>query len=261
MYTIGEFALIAEVSTKTLRYYDDIGLFKPFKIDNVNNYRYYNKNQINEIMFIKELKKYGLSLLDIKEIKEIKNKQYLNDILEKQLLSIDRQILALKNMKMSIKGKIESSTLWSEKNYDSDYVVDKLEMKSEEVIFVRNKIEFKEIGKLIGKLYEAINKFNVKIKGSHMIIIHSRCEDEIVDIEVFAPIEKNDMLMDIYKRKFVGGTFLRTIHKGIKGKGNAYANIYDFAKKNNYKVLEPVIEKYEMNKGDFNIEIMFKIDE
>lgn len=76
MYTIGEFALIAEISNKTLRHYDDIGLFKPFKIDDLSNYRYYSKEQINEIMFIKELKEYGLSLTDINRIKKSNNKEF-----------------------------------------------------------------------------------------------------------------------------------------------------------------------------------------
>ena len=41
MYSIGEFSKIGSVSTKTLRYYDEIGLLRPAYVDEENRYRYY----------------------------------------------------------------------------------------------------------------------------------------------------------------------------------------------------------------------------
>lgn len=52
MYSIGQFSKMMEVSTKTLRHYDEMGLFAPFKIDEVNGYRYYSSEQINGQMRI-----------------------------------------------------------------------------------------------------------------------------------------------------------------------------------------------------------------
>ena len=43
MLSIGEFSRICKVSTKTLRYYDEIGLIKPSKINPENNYRSINE--------------------------------------------------------------------------------------------------------------------------------------------------------------------------------------------------------------------------
>lgn len=260
MYTIGEFALIAEVSTKTLRHYDEIDLFKPFKIDDLNNYRYYSKEQISEIMFIKELKKYGLSLSDIKEIKKSKNKKSLNNMLENQLLIVNKKIIDLEEMKKSIKKKINESSLWNDNNVKTDYFIDIIEMQASEVIYIRDKIKFEESGQLIGKLYEMASKFHVKLNNNHMMIVHNRDENEIVDIEVFAPAEETEQVNAINKKRFDGGTFLRTTCNGIKNKANAYAKLYDFAKQNNYKLIEPVIEKYEMKSGKFLIDIMFKFD-
>ncbi|RKD27945.1 DNA-binding transcriptional regulator, MerR family [Caminicella sporogenes DSM 14501] len=261
MYTIGEFALIAEVSTKTLRYYDNIGLFKPFKIDNLNSYRYYSKEQISEIMFIKELKKYGLSLTDISEIKKSNSKEFLNNILERQLSIIDKKIAYLEDMKISIKKKINEPVLWIENNDKSDYFIDIIKMKASEVIFVREKIKSEEIGQLIGKLYEIVNKFSVKFKSNHMVIIHNRDENENVDVEVFIPIEKTKLINKIYIKRFEGGIFLKTTHNGVKNKWNAYAKLYDFAKQKNYKLIGPAIEKYEMKLGKFIIDIMFKVEQ
>lgn len=41
MLKIGDFAKLAQVSTKTVRYYDQRGLLKPAWIDRYSGYRYY----------------------------------------------------------------------------------------------------------------------------------------------------------------------------------------------------------------------------
>ena len=41
MLSIGEFSKICQVSAKTLRYYDEIGLLRPEEINPENGYRYY----------------------------------------------------------------------------------------------------------------------------------------------------------------------------------------------------------------------------
>ncbi|MCT4593031.1 MAG: GyrI-like domain-containing protein [Anaeromicrobium sp.] len=182
-------------------------------------------------------------------------------MLEKKLLNIDKKIINLKDMKKSIKRKINESVLWVENNDKINYFVDIIEMEASEAIFIREKIKFEEIGQLIGKLYEIINKFFVKLKNNHMVIIHNRDENEIADVEVFAPIEKTEMVNKISKKRFEGGMFLRTTHNGLRNKGNAYAQLYDFAKENNYKLIEPIIEKYEIKSGKFIIDIMFKVEQ
>lgn len=66
-YTIKELAEIAKISTRSLRYYDQIGLLKPAKI-NDSGYRIYGENEVNllqQILFYKEL---GLKLVEIKKI-------------------------------------------------------------------------------------------------------------------------------------------------------------------------------------------------
>lgn len=258
IYSIGEFSIISEVSTKTLRYYDEINLFKPFNIDENNNYRYYDKNQIGEINFIKELKKYGLSLTEIIEIKDINDKTKLNKILIKQSHIMEQRIKALKEIKFDIDKKIGENELWKNENIEYDIKV--VELKSCTVMFVRELIDVKDINILIGRLYELVNNKKLKTKGSHIIKIHEN-NDERFDIEVFIPIEseREDLNVNKYVKNFDGGLFLKTTHIGIKNKGNAYSEIYDFAKKNSYEITNVPIEKYEMVAGRFLVEIMFKI--
>lgn len=66
-YTIQKLASLAGVSTRTLRYYDEIGILKPARI-NSSGYRIYGQvevNRLQQILFYREL---GINLESIKEI-------------------------------------------------------------------------------------------------------------------------------------------------------------------------------------------------
>jgi DNA-binding transcriptional MerR regulator len=65
MYRIGEFARIAGVTAKMLRFYDDIGLLKPERTDPATRYRYYAPEQLIALAEILAYRDMGLSLADV----------------------------------------------------------------------------------------------------------------------------------------------------------------------------------------------------
>jgi DNA-binding transcriptional MerR regulator/effector-binding domain-containing protein len=65
---IGDFARLSRVSVKTLRYYADIGLLKPWQVDQFSNYRYYAVDQLALIHRIVAYKELGLSLEQVKHM-------------------------------------------------------------------------------------------------------------------------------------------------------------------------------------------------
>ena len=50
-YTVQKLSKLAGISTRTLRYYDEIGLLKPLKI-NSSGYRIYGQNEVNKLQQI-----------------------------------------------------------------------------------------------------------------------------------------------------------------------------------------------------------------
>lgn len=64
---IGEFSKLTGVPIRTLRYYDEIDLFKPAEIDLFTGYRYYHEEQIEDLELINKLKSVGFSLEEIKQ--------------------------------------------------------------------------------------------------------------------------------------------------------------------------------------------------
>jgi len=65
MFRIGEFAQIAQVSGRQLRFYDQLGLLQPAHIDPQTGYRYYSVRQLPRLNSILALKELGLSLEQI----------------------------------------------------------------------------------------------------------------------------------------------------------------------------------------------------
>ncbi len=62
MYGIGTVARLAQVSVRTLRHYDDIGLLKPAWVDPLTGYRHYTPDQVLRLHRILVLRDLGVSL-------------------------------------------------------------------------------------------------------------------------------------------------------------------------------------------------------
>lgn len=70
MIRIGDFSQLGQVSIRTLRHYDDLGLLKPAHIDRFTDYRYYTIEQLPRLNRILALKDLGFSLDQIKRLLE-----------------------------------------------------------------------------------------------------------------------------------------------------------------------------------------------
>ncbi|GGJ33674.1 MerR family transcriptional regulator [Deinococcus roseus] len=68
--TISRFAFLTGLPPKTLRYYDEIGLFRPDRVDDFTGYRYYSVVQIGLAGKIKQWRQVGLPLEDIRVLIE-----------------------------------------------------------------------------------------------------------------------------------------------------------------------------------------------
>lgn len=92
---IGEFSKLMQVTIKTLRHYEQIGLLLPHETDKWTGYRYYTLEQMQRLNTIRSLKRIGFSLEEISDL-------FANDChtpSEEQLLSkinsCEEQIRAL----------------------------------------------------------------------------------------------------------------------------------------------------------------------
>ena len=68
MFKIGEFSKVCRIPTSVLRYYDEIGIFKPDQVDPFTGYRYYSLSQLPRLNRILALRDLDLSLTEIESI-------------------------------------------------------------------------------------------------------------------------------------------------------------------------------------------------
>ena len=96
-YRIGEFSNLSGVSTKTLRFYDEIGLLRPDSVDSRTGYRQYRPEQLEVLASILGLKALGVSLAGVR------------NLLGKSGSEGDRRKL-LSEVKRTIEHSIQSAT-------------------------------------------------------------------------------------------------------------------------------------------------------
>lgn len=105
-YTIKKLAELADISTRTLRYYDQIGLLKPSEKNN-NNYRIYNEKNVNKLQQIMFYRALGFPLKKIKQLMDDPNFSEITALREQQqlLLAKEKMInLLLTNIDETIKS-------------------------------------------------------------------------------------------------------------------------------------------------------------
>jgi DNA-binding transcriptional MerR regulator len=68
MHRIGGFSRLAQVPVKTRRYYDNIGLLRPARVERATGYRYYEAAQLEQLNRILAFKDLGFSLLEVRAL-------------------------------------------------------------------------------------------------------------------------------------------------------------------------------------------------
>lgn len=108
--TIGEFSQFCQVTIKTLRYYDKMGLLVPNEVDEWSRYRYYDVSQMQQLNAILRLKDWGFTLDEIgnlldegthkPSLAQIEAKQQM---MKEQIETLNKKLAALQRMGDSIR--------------------------------------------------------------------------------------------------------------------------------------------------------------
>lgn len=118
---ISDLAHLARVSTRTLRHYDEIGLFKPARIDSLTGYREYSVNQMALLNRILALRDLGFSLEQIATLTANGfAPERLKDLLELRKAELETHILEQKNRLEQVELRLERI---GQENHMFDYSV------------------------------------------------------------------------------------------------------------------------------------------
>ena len=118
---IGELTERAEVTPRTVRYYESIGLLPPGEREG-NSQHYYTEETLARLRKIDQLKKLGLSLDEIRDVIDLyfiypsglQPKQKVLNILRQHLAETDRKLGALQQFRTELQANIERFERWIE---------------------------------------------------------------------------------------------------------------------------------------------------
>lgn len=108
-YRIAEVAEFFNISKQTLIYYDRLGLFKPYRVQEENSYRYYSPQQFSDLRFILTLKRSGFSLREIERYVQSSNRRDGLNFLQEKSRGIAERIEELIASKEAIDKKISET--------------------------------------------------------------------------------------------------------------------------------------------------------
>ena len=109
-YAIGEISRLVDLTQRTIRYYEEIGLLHSVRRIE-NGKRLYTDHDVRRLKFINRLKVLGLSLAEMVELEKIYRKQRNNreilpkllEILEQRAAQIDERVAQLVALKKEIR--------------------------------------------------------------------------------------------------------------------------------------------------------------
>lgn len=105
-FSIGEMSRLMNVPIKTLRYYDEIGLFKPVEVNRDTGYRYYSTEQFEQLDIIKYLRLLGVPLAEIAAHFNQRRVESFLQLLKRQQRSIDEKICELEQTRRKFGSRI-----------------------------------------------------------------------------------------------------------------------------------------------------------
>lgn len=106
MLTIGRLARLTGMESKTLRYYDRVGLVRP-GARTAARYRLYDENAADRIRFIRGAKALGMSLADIGRILAVRDDgaapcEHVLDLATRQAARLEAQIRSLQSLRRDL---------------------------------------------------------------------------------------------------------------------------------------------------------------
>jgi len=157
---IGEFSQLMQVTVKTLRHYETLGLLLPDEVDEWTGYRYYRIEQMQRLNDIRRLKDLGFSLDEIKEMYEDDSHKPSLELLDTKIKDCEMELKRLMQRHEQLRTLLDS-----QKNIQT---MDKFTIQSLPAIMVASHRQ-------IIPNYPAIGDMCCKVIGPEMQRLGCKC--------------------------------------------------------------------------------------
>jgi len=239
MLKIGEFAVLAGMNIKTLRYYDDIGLLKPVFVDPETGYRFYEYAQLAYVYRLISFKNMGFAL---NEIAELLNGEMTpgptRRFLKTKRADLSEQLRQLQEQVAYLDNKIFEVEM---NGHMAHYEVVVKDLEPMKVLIVQGIAPLKQnIGDVIADLRQRISHYDPYATAPLMAVfpsfIHPLTD---IPIEVVQPTDSKVRLQgdDGVKEGIIAAmTVASVIHTGKMDMAPGWVALNDWIQRNNYRI-------------------------
>ena len=247
MFKIGEFSKLSQVTVKTLRYYDRIGLLKPAKVDRWTSYRYYSADQLPRLNRVLALKDLGLSLHQIARLlDEPLSPDQIRGMLRLKQVELQEQLEEEQARLARVEQRLRQ--IEQEETMSTQEVAVK-KIPSQAVASVRDVIPtLSDIGQLFGEVFAYLGQHRITPAGPPIGIYHDEeFRERDADVEVAVPVTGSIPEGDRMKMRELPAVeqMACIIHQGsYETVGGTYGQLMAWIEANGYRMCGPVREVY-----------------
>src|SRR5262245_8336181 len=164
MLKIGDFSKLSQVSVKTLRYYDEMGLLRPEVVDAFTGYRYYSASQLPRLNRVLALKDLGFTLEQIgRVLDEGVSPAQLQGMLRLKRAEAQRQVEDEQARLARIEARLRQI---EREDTMPDYGVVLKQVEPQWVAGVRRVLpNYQAVGQLYGELFGALGPTGALARG------------------------------------------------------------------------------------------------
>jgi DNA-binding transcriptional MerR regulator len=199
-FRIGEFSRMSNVPAKTLRFYDEIGLFRPHAVDARSGYRLYSVQQLRDIAVIVHLKKLGLSLTEIARFVRSRQSTKAARILQARRENLSDALLATEQ---SLK-EIDAALAWLETRGDVPAIVIK-QSAAMQIASIRARVSrYNDVEAMQQRLHDSLGEG--KRDSISGVLWHSCADAGVLEAEPFVHINDTGSRGEIRKRELPAAT-------------------------------------------------------
>lgn len=195
MFKIGDFSKLAQVSTRMLRHYDQLGLLVPSHVDEWTGYRYYTIDQLPRLHRLIALKELGFSLEQVAQLlreDEVPVEQ-LRGMLRMRQAELEQEIRAGQFRLTEVEGRLRQI---EQAGKPSDYEIVVKPVDAQPVASVRQVIPHASemnyfCRVLYERLYAGLASLKIRPLGPEMTIYHAEEYTEVdLDVETAVAVDE-----------------------------------------------------------------------
>ncbi len=270
MIKIGDFARLSQVSVVTLRYYDEVDLLKPVKVDHSTGYRFYSADQLPRLNRILALKDLGFSLEQIKlMLAEGLTPEQLRGMLTMQRNEVEKHLREDQERLMRIEARLRQIEL-EDKMSKYDVVVKTVPamlVASCRVLIPTNDQVPAYLAPAYKEVYDYIRKQGVRDDGQCMALWHSPAEvyanedaEAIVTVDRLLPGTENVKVYELPSTQVAA-----VVHQGdFEEFTQGHAALLEWIDANGYRIVGPYREIYikhdKQHLSDTITEVQFPVE-